>query len=207
MQLVSNTPISFFFLALRPGFFTPVSKLVHAQLLQSYPTVHGILQARTLEWVVITSSRGSSQPRDWTCVSCIAGRFFTAELLGKPEPVHILQIFLLEVVFTFHNTWNYFNCWEMGWFLQWIISKERLSESSEIAATVDSELAGQPRRTQGGKKTCHGAAIGLQPREPWGNRMWTTAHWPQTGEACNTHMSSVSPDSCIFPSTEKHYIP
>ena len=39
--------------------------------------VHGIVQARILEWVAIPSSRGSSQPRDRTWVSCIAGRFFT----------------------------------------------------------------------------------------------------------------------------------
>ena len=37
----------------------------------------GILQARILEWVVMSSSRGSSQPRDRTQVSCIAGEFFT----------------------------------------------------------------------------------------------------------------------------------
>ena len=40
-------------------------------------SVHGILQAKMLEWVAILFSRGSSQPRDWTWVSCIAGRFFT----------------------------------------------------------------------------------------------------------------------------------
>ena len=34
-------------------------------------SVHGILQAGTLEWVAVSSSRGSSPPRDWTCVSCI----------------------------------------------------------------------------------------------------------------------------------------
>ena len=42
--------------------------------------VHGILQARILEWVGSLSSRGSSQPRDQTCISCIsciAGRLFT----------------------------------------------------------------------------------------------------------------------------------
>ena len=39
--------------------------------------VHGILQYKILEWVVITFSRGSSQPRDRTQVSCIAGGFFT----------------------------------------------------------------------------------------------------------------------------------
>ena len=40
-------------------------------------TVHGILQARTLEWVAFCFSRGSSQPRDQTQVYCIAGGFFT----------------------------------------------------------------------------------------------------------------------------------
>ena len=39
--------------------------------------VHGIVQARILEWVDILFSRGSSQPRDWTWVSSIAGRLFT----------------------------------------------------------------------------------------------------------------------------------
>ena len=41
-------------------------------------TIHGILQARILEWVAFSFSRGSSQPRDWTQVSHIAGRFFTS---------------------------------------------------------------------------------------------------------------------------------
>ena len=40
-------------------------------------TVHGILQTRPLEWVAMPFSRGSSQPRDQTQVSSIAGRFFT----------------------------------------------------------------------------------------------------------------------------------
>ena len=40
-------------------------------------SVHGILQARILERVAISTSRESSWHRDWTCVSCIASRFFT----------------------------------------------------------------------------------------------------------------------------------
>ena len=45
----------------------------------SFPgsSVHGHLQARILEWVAISSSRGSSQLRDQTWISCIAGGFFT----------------------------------------------------------------------------------------------------------------------------------
>ena len=42
-----------------------------------------ISQTKTLEWVAISSSRGSSRPVDWTCVSCIAGGFFTTEPPGK----------------------------------------------------------------------------------------------------------------------------
>ena len=41
-------------------------------------SVRGVLQTRILEWVDMPSSRGSSQPRDRTGVSCIAGRFFTS---------------------------------------------------------------------------------------------------------------------------------
>ena len=40
-------------------------------------SIHGIFQARVLEWVAISFSRRSSWPRDWTQVSCVAGRCFT----------------------------------------------------------------------------------------------------------------------------------
>ena len=40
-------------------------------------SIHGIFQARVLEWVAISFSRGSSRLRDWTRVSGIAGRHFT----------------------------------------------------------------------------------------------------------------------------------
>ena len=46
-------------------------------------SVHGILQARILEWVATSFSRGSSRPRDWTQVSHIAGRLLS-EPPGKP---------------------------------------------------------------------------------------------------------------------------
>ena len=55
-------------------------------------SVHGILQVRILEWVVMPPSRGSSQPRDQTrlsCISCTAGRFFAAEPSGKPNEASI----------------------------------------------------------------------------------------------------------------------
>ena len=64
----------------------PCSESEQVKVAQSCPTlchpmhytVHGILQARTLEWVAFPFSRGSSQPRDQTQVPHIAGRFFTS---------------------------------------------------------------------------------------------------------------------------------
>ena len=54
-------------------------------------TVHGILQARILEWVACPFSRGSSQPSDQTQVSHIASRFFTSwatrEALTGEKPI------------------------------------------------------------------------------------------------------------------------
>ena len=49
------------------------------------PLSMGILQARIVEWVAMPSSRGFSQPRNWTKVSCTAGRFFTIWAPGKPS--------------------------------------------------------------------------------------------------------------------------
>ena len=80
--------------------YTPVALLCHSLCVlvaQSCPTLcdptncsppsfsaHGILQARIPEWIAIPFSRGSSQPRDRTLVSCIPGRFFTVWATGKP---------------------------------------------------------------------------------------------------------------------------
>ena len=49
-------------------------------------TVHGIFQARILVWVAIPFSSGSSQPRDQSQVSCIAGGFFTSRATGEAQP-------------------------------------------------------------------------------------------------------------------------
>ena len=77
-------------LEIGPSFSISWNRKVKVLVAQSCPTpcnpmncslpgssVHEILQGRILEWVAIPFSRGSSQPRDWTYVSYIAGRFFT----------------------------------------------------------------------------------------------------------------------------------
>ena len=61
------------------------------------PSVHGIFQARVLEWVVISFSRGSSWPRDQTRVSCIVGRRFTIWAIREEM---ILEIIFFHFSFT-----------------------------------------------------------------------------------------------------------
>ena len=69
------------------------SYLIKVKVTQSCPTlcdpvdytVHGILQARILEWVAFPFSRGPSQPRDRNQVSCIAGRFFTSWTIREAQ--------------------------------------------------------------------------------------------------------------------------
>ena len=53
-------------------------------------SVHGILQARILEWYAIPFSRGSSQPEDQTQVSRIAGRFFTISATRETHCMHFI---------------------------------------------------------------------------------------------------------------------
>ena len=67
-------------------------------------SVHGILQARILEWVAVPSSRGSSQPRDGTQVSmppAVAGTFFTTlppwlPVLSMQSGVSVL-LFMVQI--------------------------------------------------------------------------------------------------------------
>ena len=56
-------------------------------------SVPGILQARILEEIAILFSRGSSWPKNWTRVSCIAGRFFTVWTTRKAGTNYILSLF------------------------------------------------------------------------------------------------------------------
>ena len=54
-------------------------------------SAHGISYARILEWVAIPFSRRSSQPRDLTRVSCIAGRFFTIWATKEAPNLHFTE--------------------------------------------------------------------------------------------------------------------
>ena len=62
-------------------------------------TVHGILQATILESVSCSFSRGSSQPRDRTQVSCITANSLPAEPQGKPKNTGMDSLSLLQQIF------------------------------------------------------------------------------------------------------------
>ena len=88
-------------------------------------TVHGIFQARLLEWVAVPFSRGSSQPRDQTQVSHIAGRFFTSWPPRKPK--------ILEWVaypFSSGSSWprnrTRVSCFAGKFFTNWAVREARM---------------------------------------------------------------------------------
>ena len=71
--------------------------------------IPGILQARTPEWVAFPFSRGSSQPRDRTQVSCTAGRF--SEPPGNPKNTGVGNLSLLQGIFpTQESNWGLLHC-------------------------------------------------------------------------------------------------
>ena len=62
-------------------------------------TVHGILQARILQWVSFSLSRWSSQPRDQTQVSCIADRLFISWATREAQDTGVGSLSLLQLIF------------------------------------------------------------------------------------------------------------
>ena len=67
--------------------------------LRPHGLLHGVLQARILEWVAFPFSMGSSQRRNWIRVSCIAGKFFTSWATGKPKNTGAGSLSLLQGIF------------------------------------------------------------------------------------------------------------
>ena len=93
-RALNLTPVSLILLTLRSALRSLTCVLVTQSCLtlckpmdHSPPgsSLHGILQARILEWVAISFSRGSSQPKDWTQVSCTAGRCLTIWLIREAQ--------------------------------------------------------------------------------------------------------------------------
>ena len=101
------------------SFFEIILQLWQVKVTQLCPTlcdpmdytVRGILQARILEWVAFPFSRGSSQPRDQTQVSRIAGRFFTSWATGKSKNTGVGSVSLLQwIIPTQELDWGFLHC-------------------------------------------------------------------------------------------------
>ena len=82
-------------------------------------SVHGILQATILEWVAIPFSRASSQHKDWTWVSGIAGSFFT--VWATREALKLSVDYLTSNDKEFSVSWSWRVCFWMALIIRWLI--------------------------------------------------------------------------------------
>ena len=79
-----------------------------AQYLMDY-TVHRILKARILEWIAFPFSRGSSQHREWTQVSCIADGLFTSWATGESHRNSEMELMFIGRLLKKHFFESFFN--------------------------------------------------------------------------------------------------
>ena len=99
----------------------------------------GILQAGVLEWVVMPSSRGSSQPRDQTQVFHIAGRFLPSEPAGKPTNTGGGSLSLLQGIFLTQES-NQVSCIAGGFFTIWAATRKAPSRYNLTKMSDDKYL-------------------------------------------------------------------
>ena len=115
-------------------------------------TVHGILLAKILEWVAFPLSRGSSQPRDRTQVSHIAGGFFTSWATREPPSlrpqlwriqVHLLIfLFLVHILFFIPGEYPTVSTLYSGGqaHLYWVLAKDTSSQFTEQIDTFQAYI-------------------------------------------------------------------
>ena len=85
-------------------------------------SVHVIPQARRMEWVAIPFSRGSSPPRDWTWVSCIAGGFSTNWATRKANYIYILTLYSEKIHTHTHTHTHTYTLWPL--ICSWLIGRK-----------------------------------------------------------------------------------
>ena len=117
-------------------------------------SVHGIIQARILEWVVISYSRGSSWPRDWTCVCCIS-------CIGRQILYHCTNWETrYKLTINYQKTKNIFKMWMYGLsdFKSWICIWEHLGFQPHVS--IYSQLFSFVKRNA----VCHRLLFVLPPK-------------------------------------------
>ena len=85
------------------------------------PFVHWVLQERIREWVAIPFSRGYSWPRDWTWVSCIAGRFFTVWVTRAYWLLFYYNCRLISTETSWPARSKIWSIWSFTWKVYWLL--------------------------------------------------------------------------------------
>jgi len=120
-------------------------------------SVHGIFQARLLEWVAIFSSRGSFQPKDWTWVSCVSyitDRFFTRWAIREAT----IYLYSQSLIYLYHR----YSFYSLGY--------NPILRSDQISRSVVSESL-QPHESQHARPPCPSPTPGVHwdshPSSQW----------------------------------------
>ena len=120
-------------------------------------SVHGIFQARVLEWIAISSSRGSSRPKNRTRVSRIAGRRFASEPPGKPKYINGDLFWSFTDYFCFIDYTKAFNCVDHN--KLWKILKE-MGMPDHLTCLLRNLYAGQEATVSTGHGTTDWFQVG-----------------------------------------------
>ena len=125
--------------------YSVVTRKKESEVTQSCPTlcdpvdcsppgssIHGILQARILEWVAISFSRGCSRPRDRTWSPALEADALTSEPPGKPKSTGVGGLSLLQQIFlNQESNWGLLHCREILYQLSYQGSPKRYTISSQ----------------------------------------------------------------------------
>ena len=133
------------------------------------PLSLGILQAKILEWVDMSSSRGSSWPRDWTQVSCIVGRFF-ARYLSHQRSSYILLTLVISTL--------------TKWLVSFILSS-KFCPLRLLLFPTNSFLGAHKNRWDALKIALLAASIGQQKRP-------NVSLWQYPRRHCTTNASNLN---------------
>ena len=119
---------------------------------QSYLTlcdpVHGILQARILEWVAFPFSRGSFQPRDQPRSPALQAVSLPAEPQGKPKSTGVGSLSLLQWIFLTQDlNWGLLHCQKKQWHPTPVLLPGKSHGRRSWKAAVHGVAEGQTRRS------------------------------------------------------------
>ena len=110
-------------------------------------TVQGLFQVRILEWVAFPFSRGSSQPRDGTQVSDIAGRFFTSWATREAPRILKWVAYSFSSRFAQPRNWMGVFCIAGGFFTNWAIRKaQKLEKARKLIHSQETRREHNPAK-------------------------------------------------------------